>query len=356
MSSSAMGLWLMKADSCRSLLCVVLRDRFRGGLAVAALVWGCFLAAGCAGDSTGPLELKLGHVAAPGSLVSDTAEDFARRVNQRLGGRARVSVFGSSQLGGDETLMVKLKLGTVDFSFPSTVMSSMIEAFGLFEMPYLIKDREHMLRVEEKIFWPYLAPEAEQRGFKVLSVWENGFRHITNNTRPIVEPADLRGIKLRTPRGVWRVRLFQSFGANPTPMPLEEVFVALQTGVLDGQENPLSQIHTQRFEEVQHYLSLSRHVYSPAYLMTGKETWERMPDDIRKEIAAAAGETKQYVLRRAAELDDELLETMKQSNIEVNEVDRASFVKASEAIYKEFGRSIPGGRQWIDEALALAGP
>ncbi len=300
--------------------------------------------------------MKVGHVAAPGSLVSDTAEDFARRVNERLAGRVRVDVFGSSQLGGDETLMVKLKLGTVDFSVPSTVISSMIESFGFFEMPYLIKDRAHMLRVEEKVFWPHLAPDAEERGFKVLSVWENGFRHITNNVRPIVEPADLAGIKLRTPRGVWRVRLFQSFGANPTPMALEEVFVALQTGVLDGQENPLSQIHTQRFEEVQRYLSLSRHVYTPAYLMTGKEHWESMPTDIRVEVEAAARETKQFVMQQAAELDRQLLETMKESNIEVNEIDRDSFVKASGAIYQEFGESIPGGRQWIDEALALSDP
>lgn len=336
-----------------------LRIRNRNwGLKLAAavcLIFG-FALAGCGMDASQPIEMKLGHVGAPGSLVSDTAEDFARRVNERLAGRARLSVFGSSQLGGDETLMVKLKLGTVDFSFPSTVMSSMIEAFGFFEMPYLIKDRPHMLRVEEKIFWPYLAPEAEKRGFQVLSVWENGFRHITNNTRPIVEPSDLSGIKLRTPRGVWRVRLFQSFSANPTPMPLEEVFVALQTGVLDGQENPLSQIHSQRFQEVQRYLSLSRHVYSPGYLIAGKEHWAKMPQDIRVEIEAAARETKQYVIRHGAELDEQLLETLKESGIKVNEVDRESFVSASEAIYQEFGGSIPGGREWIDEALALAEP
>jgi tripartite ATP-independent transporter DctP family solute receptor len=324
-------------------------------MTLVSLVLGCW-AAGCGSDTSRPMQMKIGHVAAPGSLVADTAEDFARRVNERLAGRVHVDVFGSSQLGGDETLMVKLKLGTVDFSVPSTVMSSMIESFGFFEMPYLIKDRAHMLRVEEKIFWPHLAPEAEERGFKVLSVWENGFRHITNNARPIVKPGDLAGIKLRTPRGVWRVRLFQSFGANPTPMPLEEVFVALQTGVLDGQENPLSQIHTQRFEEVQRYLSLSRHVYSPAYLMTGKAHWEKMPAEIREQVEAAAGETKQFVMRRAAELDEELLETMKKAKIEVNEVDRASFVGASERIYEQFGKSIRGGREWVDGALALADP
>ena len=142
-------------------------------------------------------------------------------------------------------------------------MSSTVDAFGLFEMPYLVQDRAHMRRIEEEIVWPVLVPKAEERAYTILAVWENGFRHVTNNTRPVVTPSDLSGIKLRTPRGIWRVKLFQAFGANPAPMPLSEVFVALQTGVMDGQENPLAQIYASKFQEVQQYLSLTGHVYTP---------------------------------------------------------------------------------------------
>jgi tripartite ATP-independent transporter DctP family solute receptor len=301
------------------------------------------------------LELRLGHVAPPGSLVALSAEEFARRVNEELAGRVHVTVFGSSQLGSDEVLLIKLRLGTVDFALPSTVMSSTVDAFGFFEMPYLVKDRQHLKRIEEAIFWPVLAPLAEEKGFRIIGLWENGFRQITSSTRPIVTPADLRGIKLRTPKGRWRVELFQVFGAHPTPMSLSEVFVALQTGVLDGQENPLAQIHSSKFQEVQKYLSLTNHVYSPAFLTVGSEKWASHPADVRKTIERIARETQGYVYETAERMDRDLLEELKASGMQVNEADRESFVQASKAIFERFGRAVPGGTQWIAEALALGG-
>ena len=145
------------------------------------------------------MELKFGHVGEPGSLFDSSANEFAKRANAKLGDKARVVVFGSSQLGGDKEMLQKLKLGTLDFALPSTVMSSEADLFGLFEMPYLVKDRAHMARIEREIFWPKLEPAAEAKGLKILAVWENGYRHITNSKRPIVKPADLQGIKLRVP-------------------------------------------------------------------------------------------------------------------------------------------------------------
>ena len=316
------------------------------------------LLAACGGGSSedAVLELKLGHVAAPDSLVAACAEEFARVANEKLSGRAKVVVFGSSQLGNDEILLQKLKLGTVDFALPSTVMSSIVDAFGLFEMPYLIQDREQMKLIEEKIFWPRLAPLAEEKGLQILAVWENGFRHITNNVRPIVVPGDLSGIKLRTPRGRWRVKLFQSFGANPSPMALSEVFVALQTGVMDGQENPLAQIYSSKFQEVQTYLSLTSHVYTPTYIVAGKNHWRKLPGDIREELEKTARETQAFVHATGVRMDVELLEKLSASGLKVNEADRDAFQKASTAIYEDFGSSVPGGKEWIETALALANP
>ncbi len=322
--------------------------------AVAALVlasWQCG-----SPNRAATFELKLGHVAQPGSLIALSAEEFARRANERLGGTAKVIVFGSSQLGNDNILLQKLKLETVDFGLPSTIMSSVVDAFGLFEMPYLVKDRQHMGRIEENIFWPKIAPLAEQKGYKIIAVWENGFRHITNNVRPIVVPDDLRGIKLRTPRGRWRVKLFQTFGANPTPMPLSEVFVALQTGVTDGQENPLAQTYGGKFFEVQEYLSLTSHVYSPAYLTVGAKRWAKLPAGMRQTLEHAARETQEFVTTTAEQMDQELLEKLKGSNIQVNTADRASFFEASSPIYEEFMQSVPGAKEWVRTAVALANP
>jgi tripartite ATP-independent transporter DctP family solute receptor len=190
-------------------------------------------------------------------------------------------VYGSSQLGGDELMLQKIKLGTLEFALPSTVMSSQIDEFGLFEMPYLVRDREHMRAIEDEVVWSDLAPLAEEEGYHMVAVWENGFRHVTNSARPIESPADLAGVKLRTPRGVWRVKLFQALGANPTPMALSEVFIALQTGVIDGQENPLAQIWGSKLYEVQEYLSLTGHVYTPGYVVASPAFWDGLPDDVR---------------------------------------------------------------------------
>jgi tripartite ATP-independent transporter DctP family solute receptor len=313
------------------------------------------LAAGLAFAATAnaQIEIKLGHVGEPGSLFQKSADEYARRANAKLGGKAKVVVYGSSQLGSDEEMVQKLKLGTIDMAVPSTVMSSQVDLFGVFEMPYLVKDRAHMMRIEKEVFWPKLEPEAEKKGLKVLAVWENGFRQITNSKRPIVKPADLAGIKLRVPGGKWRVKMFQAYGANPSPMKFSEVFTALQTGVMDGQENPFTQIYSAKFQEVQKYLSLTGHVYTPAYLTVGRTKWESMPADVRRILEDTAKETQAYVYEVAAKDDDELLGKLKAAGMQVNEVDKDAFISASRAIYEEFGKEVAGAKEVIDRAVAL---
>jgi tripartite ATP-independent transporter DctP family solute receptor len=299
------------------------------------------------------LEIKLGHVGEPGSLFQKSADEYAKRANAKLAGKAKVVVYGSSQLGGDSEMIQKLKLGTLEMALPSTVMSSQVDLFGIFEMPYLVKDRQHMGRIENEIFWTKLEPEAEKKGLKVLAVYENGVRHITNSKRPIKVPADLQGIKLRVPEGKWRVKMFQAYGANPSPMKFSELFTALQTGVMDGQENPFTQIYSAKLQEVQKYLSLSGHVYTPAYLTVGKTKWESLPPDVRKVLEDTPKETQAYVYQTAAADDAELLGKLKQGGMQANDVDKEAFINASKPIYEEFGREVPGAKEVIDRAVAL---
>jgi tripartite ATP-independent transporter DctP family solute receptor len=298
-------------------------------------------------------EIKFGHVGEPGSLFAKSAEEFAKKANAKLGNKAKVVVFGSSQLGGDKELMQKLKLGTVDIALPSTVMSSEADIFGVFEMPYLVKDRNHMKKIEKEVFWSKIAPAAEKKGLKVIAVWENGYRHITNNKHPINKPADLQGIKLRVPEGKWRVKMFQTYGANPSPMKFSEVFTALQTGVMDGQENPFTQIYSAKFQEVQKYLSLTGHVYTPAYATVGAKKWASLPADVRKILEATAKETQAFVYEKAAQDDDQLLDKIKAAGVKVNTPDKDSFVKASAPVYAEFAKAVQGSKQVIDRAIAL---
>ncbi len=314
-----------------------------------ALICGSMLWSATASAQT---EIKLGHVGEPGSLFDRTSQEFAKRANEKLGAKAKVVVYGSSQLGGDSDLMKKLKLGTVDLALPSTVMSSQVAMFGLFEMPYLVKDRDHMARIRDQVVVPTMVPAAEKEGYRIIAVWENGFRHITNSKRPIVKPEDLQGIKLRVPQGGWRVKMFQAYGANPSPLAFSEVFVALQTGVMDGQENPFAQIYPARFYEVQKYLSLTGHVYTPAYVTAGR-SWERLAPDIQKTLIDAAKEMQPIVLKMAADLDDDFLKKLKDAGMQVNEADKEAFIKASGKIYDEFSKEVPEGKTLIDKALAL---
>jgi tripartite ATP-independent transporter DctP family solute receptor len=312
------------------------------------------LASAFAAPALAETELKFGHVGEPGSLFELSANEFAKRVSAKLAGKVKVSAFGSSQLGKDEDLVKKLKLGTVDFALPSTVMSSVTPEFGLFEMPYLVKNRDHMKKIEKEIVWTWLAPAAEAKGYRILAVWENGFRHITNNKKPIVKPDDLAGVKLRVPGGQWRVKMFKAYGANPSPMAFSEVFTALKTGVMDAQENPLIQIYSAKFQEVQKYLTMTSHVYTPAYVLVGKEKWDGLPKDQRDAIQTIAKETQAYVYEQAAKFDVELLGKLKSAGMQVNEPDRAAFVAASKAIYEEFSKAVPRAKEMIDKALALA--
>ncbi len=334
------------------------RRQLRAVLALPVLA--ITLAGGCGGPGGtaggGPIELSFGHVGAPGSLFALSAEEFARRVNERLAGTAEVVVFGSSQLGGDDLLLQKLRLGTVDMALPSSILSSRIPEFGLFEMPYLIRDRAHMAQVEEAVVWPDLVPLARAQDMEVLAVWENGFRHVTNNVRPIRAPSDLDGIKLRTPRGSWRVRLFQSFGANPVPMALSEVLLALRTGVVDGQENPLAQIEASKFAEVQDFLSLTEHVYTPAFVTVSAEHWPGVPAEIRAVVEEEARAVQEFVYATARRLDRELLVALAETDIEVNWADRMAFEGASEAVYADFAGEVAGAGDLIERVRRLVQP
>jgi tripartite ATP-independent transporter DctP family solute receptor len=305
------------------------------------------------GTAAAQTEIKFGHVGKPGSLLEMAAQEFAKRANAKLGNKAKVVVYGSSQLGGDSEMMKKLKLGTIDLVQPSTVMSSYVPSFGLFEMPYLVRDREHMARIRDQIVFPTMVPQAEKVGYRILALWENGFRQITNNKRSIVKPEDLQGIKLRVPKGVWRVKMFKAYGANPTPLGFSEVFVALQTGAMDGQENPLAQIVSGHFQEVQKYLSMTGHVYTPTYVVAGA-SWTRMSPDVQKILSDTAKEMQPVALKMGADLDTKLLAQIKKNpNIKINEADKDAFIKASKPIYEEFGKEVPGGKELIDKALAL---
>ncbi len=302
--------------------------------------------------SAADMTMKFGHVGAPGSLFEATVNNFAACTNEALAGEVEVQTFGSSQLGKDKELLQKLKLGQVDFSLPSSIMSSVDDTFGIFEMPYIITDRDHMRRVQDAMMDKFQSA-ANDAGYHIVGLAENGFRNITNNIRPINVPADLEGIKLRTPNGVWRLKMFQQYGANPTPMAFSDVFTALQTGVIDGQENPYAQIASAKFQEVQKYLSVTGHVYTPAYILMSKKKYDGLPENVKAALADCGSKTQDFTYEKAAELEESLLKVIQDAGVEVNVADKAAFIEASKPIYEQFAAEVDGGQEMIDTVLGL---
>lgn len=282
-----------------------------------------------------------------GSVQGDTAQEFVRRVNDKLAGTVKVNFFHSGQLGKDKELMQKLKVGSVHLSMPSSVMANVAAEFGVFDMPFIIRDRAHLARVEDAVFWSAIAPKAEAKGYKVLAIWENGVRQITNNTRPITVPADLAGIKLRVPGNKWRAVMFAEWGANPTKMSFGEVFSALETNVIDGQENPLANIDAAKLNEVQTYLSMSHHVYSPSYLVTSLDTWNSWSPAVQQAMSDTAREMELWARAEGARKDGLLRDKMADAGMRVNDADKDAFIAASAPVYAQFADEVEGGAELI---------
>jgi tripartite ATP-independent transporter DctP family solute receptor len=212
-----------------------------------------------------------------------------------------------------------------------------VPEFGVFDLPFFFKDRAAVKRAVDGPFGQELARLAEAKGLVILGYWENGFRQITNARRPIRVPDDLRGLKIRTPPNPDRVKMFNDWGANAAPLDFSELFSALQTGVFDGQENPMAQITSAKLYEVQKYLSFSGHVYTPTYLAASK-TWieglEPGTQRILRELAVHVGDASR---ERGEKFDDEGERSVRQAGMEVNkDVDKEAFRRTAEALYSDY--------------------
>jgi tripartite ATP-independent transporter DctP family solute receptor len=305
--------------------------RRHGVLALAMLA----VLASCGTDEGGPRVIRLGHIGYPDSPYDLGARKFKELLEARFPGRVEVRIFGSAQLGEDKEMLEGLRLGTLEMHVPSSVLHSVEPLFGLFDLPFLIEDRGQVERIAEGPLREKLREALVDDDLVLLGLWENGFRMITNNVRPVTRPEDLRGIRLRTPKDPERMKMFAAFGASPTSMSFGEVFSALKQGVIDGQENPLSQIVPGRFYEVQRYLSLSKHVYSPAYPVMSRAYFEALDEDLRLAILETAAEVGRFH-RALGEREDERFRKLLEERMEVAEIDQAAFAAAAEPLYREF--------------------
>ena len=203
-------------------------------------------------------------------------------------------------------------------------------------MPYLFTGREQAFKLVEGPLNKTIKERVEKNGVKILAFWEAGTRHITNNVRPIYTPADLKGLKIRVPQAQINIDTFKAFGANPVPMAFTELYLGLQQGVVDGQENPLSNIYASKFYEVQKYLSLSGHQFLIHMLMYSAKLWDKLPKDIQKVVLKCAQEAAVYQRQAVAYDDSRLKAELADKGMKINEVDLAAFKAAAEPLYEQY--------------------
>ena len=241
------------------------------------------------------INLKLGHAVAPEHPYHLGAMKFAELVAQKTGNRVKIDVYPSTQLGNERDMVEGLQLGTIDLVVTSTgPLGGFVPKMFVVDLPFLFRDREHAYKVLDGPIGRELLQAFAAKGIKGLAFWENGFRQITNNVRPIEKPEDLKGIKIRTMENKVHLAAFRAFGASPTPMAWSEVYTALQQKTIDGQENPMAIIYHQKIYEVQKYLALTGHFYSPTPLLMSLKVFNALPRDIQKIMLDTALECATY--------------------------------------------------------------
>lgn len=267
-----------------------------------------------------------------GSRQETYGRTFIDLVRDYSDERIKIDLYMDAQLGSNTTVIEGQQIGTHDMNKVYDAMSPLLPELAMLDLPYLFKDRKRFERVmNDPVIWKTING-LQDKGIVPLSWWENGYRHMTNNVRPIVVPEDLNGLKMRTPPNPSRLAMFRLFGANPAPLPYPELYSALQQGTFDGQENPLSNISAARFYEVQGFLSLTGHVYNPQLLTISKVRWDSLPDWAKDAIQQAGDEVGQLWRDEGIEAENEDLEFLS-SRMEVNEIDFNAFQAASQPLY-----------------------
>ncbi len=278
-------------------------------------------------------EVKIGYALAPDSHYGVAAQTFEEVVLEETGEQFTFKHFPSSGLGGEREVIEGLQLGTVEATIVSSgTLANFVPETGVFDIPFLFRDLAHARAVLDGEIGQEILGKFDDVGLKGLAWGEQGFRHITNNRNAIDTPADVEGLKIRTMENPVHLKAFNAMGAAPTPMAWPEVISSLQQGVIDGQENPLSVIVSVKLDEVQEYLTLSGHVYSPAMLLVSKPFWEGLDDDAKAAFETAATEAVAAMRGYVDEVETSGVETLKERGMKVNELSSEEKVKFQESI------------------------
>jgi len=286
--------------------------------------------------------IRVSHTLAPESHYHQGLLHWKELVEERTDGSVMIEVFHSAQLGSERDVVEGVSLGTIEATLTSTgPLPNFTNAFMVFDLPFIVQDRQKAYDWMDGPNGQEILGSLEGSGIKGLGIWENGFRNLTNSERFVDSPEDMDGLKIRLMENPIHVATFETLGARAVPMPFGELFTALQQGTVDGQENPLVIIDTSKFYEVQDYLSLTGHFYSPAVLLINLDFWNNsLTAEEREIVAEAEAEARAWQRNFSIEGEQELRAALREQGMEIAEVDPAEWFAAVQPVYDQFSDQV----------------
>jgi TRAP-type transport system periplasmic protein len=268
-----------------------------------------------------PRIIRFGYGLAEDSNQGRAVKFFSEDLAKRTGGKLKAKGFGNSSIGSDIQMQNAVTGGAQELAVVSTTtLVGVVSDFGVYDLPFLFANEHEADTILDGPFGQKLAARLQDKGLVGLVYWENGFRNLTNKKRPIAKVEDMQGIKLRVMQNVMYIDMFNSFGASALPLPFSELFTALETGTVDGQENPVNTIQSSRFYEVQKYLSLTKHVYSPWIVLASKKWWDGLSADEKKAIQESAVASRDFERKDSREAATKAVEFLKSKGMQVTVV------------------------------------
>jgi len=286
--------------------------------------------------------LKLGHITSIDSPHVESARFFKKRVEELSGGRIEAQIYPSGQLGSQIQQLEAVKAGSLEMTFSaSTNLSTYNKMWSVFSLPYLLKDRDHMHRVlNDKQVKEILEKNAEENGFKILTYYFMGARSIINGKRPINNPKDLKGLKIRVMPDPILAESINAIGANGTPVSWGEVYSALQQGVIDGLEQSAPLYVDSKTYEVAKYYSLTEHFIIPTVNVMSLKIWNNFPEDIQDVILQAAKDEEDNFLKIWDANEEKSIKILKNSGVKINQVDKDAFKMLVKPVYDKYTSQI----------------
>jgi tripartite ATP-independent transporter DctP family solute receptor len=299
------------------------------------------------------VKLSLGHGAAPDNPRHLASVKFAELVKAKTNGRVDVQVSPSAQLGDDAAMVTQLRTGALDISANSQgAVSTAVPEYSAFGMPFLFTSLPQAWKVLDGPLGQELAQKSAAKGLVVLGYWDNGIRHMSNSKRPLLKPDDLKGLKMRTPPDAVTVDIMQALGAEAQQIKFAELYVALQQGVVDGQENPLMNIYASKLHEVQKFISLTGHKYEMTPFLMSKRSWDKLSEADRNVLKDAAKEATALQRKLSQEADEKLVSDLKAKGVQIDNVDKPAFQKATMKVDDKWNSSPIG--PFVKKVIAAA--